>query len=53
MRIDLNGVVLSKRLEDFMTSEGNLQFEKTNHIVDSEIVRAMIQTESYGFNTFV
>ena len=26
---------------------------KTYYIVDSEIVRAMIQKESYGFNTFV
>ena len=53
MRIELNGAVLSKRLEDFITSEGRLQFVKTYYIIDSEIVRAMIQKESYGFNTFV
>ena len=47
MRIELNGAVLSKRLEDFITSEGRLKF------VDSEIVRAIIQKESCGFNTFV
>ena len=53
MRTELNGAVLSKRLEDFITSEVRLQFVKTYCIVDSEIVRAMIQKESYGFNTFV
>ena len=53
VRIEFNGAVLSKRLEDFITSEGRLQFVKTYYIVDSEIVRAMIQKESYGFNTFV
>ena len=29
-----------------------LQFEKVVHVVDSEIVKAMINRESYGFNTF-
>ena len=53
VRIELKGAVLSKRLEDFITSEGRLQFVKTYCIVDSEIVRAMIQKESYDFNTFV
>ena len=53
VRIELNGSVMSKRLEDLITSEGRLQFVKTHYIVDSEIVRAMIQKESYGFYTFV
>ena len=30
-----------------------LQFRKVYHAVDSEIVKAMISKESYGFNTFV
>ena len=53
VRIELNGAVLTKRLEDFITSEGRLQFVKAYNIVDSEIMRAMMQKESYGFNTFV
>ena len=32
--------------------ECRFKFDRINHIVDSEIVRAMIQRESYGFNTF-
>ena len=30
-----------------------MKFEKVFHIIDSEIVRAMINKDSYGFNTFV
>ena len=33
VRIELNWMVLSKQLEDFITSEGRLQFVKTYHIV--------------------
>ena len=33
VRIELNGAVLSKQLEDFITSEGRLPFVKTYHIV--------------------
>ena len=48
VRIELNGAVLSKRWEDFIVSEGRFQFVKRYYIFDSEIVRAMMQKESYG-----
>ena len=53
VRIELNGAVLSVlfcfffRLEDFIISEGRLQFVKTYYIVDSEIVRAMISRKNH------
>eukprot|EP00794_Sanderia_malayensis_P021204 gene21204-23286_t len=53
VKMELNGAVLSKRLEDFITSEGRLQFARIYYIIDSEIVRAMIQKESYGFKTYL
>ena len=37
----------------FITKEMTLHFQQQFFIVDSEIARAMIQKESYGFNTFV
>ena len=30
-----------------------LKFQKVVHVVDNEIVQAMVHRESYGFNTFV
>lgn len=44
---------MSKRLLNFIKEETRLIFSKKYFIVDSKIVRAMIQKESYGFNTFV
>ena len=52
VRIELNGALLSKRLSAFIKKESLLVFSKEFFIVDSEIVRAMVQKESYGFNTF-
>ena len=52
-RLELNGALLAARLRDFVSRETNMSFSKTYCIIDSEIVRAMIQKESYGFNTFV
>ena len=43
---------MSKRLRGFIEKESIYNFAAHYHIVDSEIVRAMIQKESYGFNTF-
>ena len=37
----------------FIVNEMTVSFKRTYLIVDSEISRAMIQKESYGFNTFV
>ena len=52
-RLELNGALLAARLRDFVSRETTMTFSKTYCIIDSEIVRAMIQKESYGFNTFV
>ena len=51
-RIELCGAVLNKRLKEFIEKESRLQFQRVYHIVDSQIVQAMIQKESYGYNTF-
>ena len=51
-KLELNGALLSARLQDFIKMHSRLDFGKAYMIVDSEIVRAMIQKESYGFNTF-
>jgi hypothetical protein len=52
VRLELNGAVLSKRLENTITQESRFEFEKIFYFVDSEIVKAMINKESYGFNTY-
>jgi len=52
-RLELNAALLAARLQKFVTQHISFEFAKIYFIVDSEIVRAMIQKESYGFNTFV
>ena len=52
VRLELLAAVLSNRLRNSIESECRFQLERVIHIVDSEIVRAMILRESYGFNTF-
>lgn len=52
VRIELSGAVLASRLAKFLQREMSLDWEATFFLVDSEIVRAMVQKESYGFNTF-
>ena len=52
VRLELCGAVLSKRLRELINREVGLDFERTVHLVDSEIVKAMINRNSYGFNTF-
>ena len=53
VRLELCGSTISTRLRKSITSESSLIFERTVHLIDSEIVHAMIHRESYGFNTFV
>ena len=53
VRLELSGAVLNKRLTCFIKKEMRLEFDRELHIVDSEIVRSMIQKQSYGFKTFV
>ena len=52
MKLELCGAVLGKRLRDTIQKEMKLEFNEVIHIVDSEIVHAMIRKQSYGFNTF-
>ena len=53
VRLELCGAVLNSRLYTFIKEEMKLTiFTKVYHVVDSEIVKAMINKESYGFNTF-
>lgn len=51
-RVELCAAVLNKRLKAFIEGNSRYQFSGYYHIVDSQIVRAMIQKETYGFNTF-
>ena len=39
-------------MRELVDKEMDLKFEKVFHLVDSEIVKAMIGRTSYGFNTF-
>ena len=52
VRLELSGAVIGKRLRIFVQAEVRDTFTAVYHIVDSEIVKAMISKESYGFNTF-
>ena len=47
VRLELAGAVLSKRIRSSITKYSRLNFTKVIHIVDSEIVRAMINKESH------
>ena len=53
VRLELSGSTLSTRLRCSILKELNCEFSKVIHLIDSEIVHAMIHRESYGFNTFV
>ena len=53
VRLELCGAVLNARLHTFIIHElKDIPFEKVYHVIDSEIVRAMINKDSYGFLTF-
>ncbi|XP_068712869.1 uncharacterized protein [Montipora foliosa] len=51
-RIELCGAIINKRLKVLVQQQCRYHFQKFYHIVDSQIVHAMIQKDSYGFNTF-
>ena len=52
VRLELLAAVISTRLRKSLELECRFKFQRIIHIVDSNIVRAMIQRESYGYNTF-
>ena len=51
-RLELCGAVLGARLREKVTKALPYKFDRVFHLVDSMIVRAQIQKESYGFGTF-
>ena len=51
-RIELCGALLNKRIKTILQKQCRYKFQRYYHIVDSQIVHAMIHKESYGFNTF-
>ena len=48
VRLELTGPVLSKRLRTLIQKESRYTFGAVYHIVDSEIVEAVISKNSYG-----
>ena len=53
VRLELSAAILAKRMRVFIQESFRMEFKEIIHIIDSEIVRAMINKDSYGFNTFV
>ena len=52
VRLELCGGILATRLRVTIQRKMHLTFRKVVHLIDSEIMQAMIHRESYGFNTF-
>ena len=52
-RLELCAAVLGCRLRETIEREMQFTYQAVFHIVDSAIVRAQIQKESYGFGSFV
>ena len=53
VRLEMNGAVLAKRLKVFIEKETRIKFARVYFFVDSEIVVAMLQKESYSFSTYI
>ena len=53
VRLEMNGALLAKRLKVFIEKETRIKFARVYFFVDSEIVVAMLQKESYGFSTYI
>ena len=51
-RIELCGAILNKTFKTVLQQQCRYKFQRYHHIVDSQIVHAMIHKETYGFNTF-
>ena len=51
-RLELCAAVIAARLHVFVKKECRFEFSKVLFIVDSKIVQAMIQKDSYGFKTY-
>ena len=53
VRLEFCGALMVVRLRRFLCKHSRWAFAKIMYIVDSEIVRAMLQKDSYGFKTFI
>ena len=53
VRLELNAAVMATRLKAFIVKECRFKFSRVYFLVDSEIVLAMVQKDSYIFGTFV
>ena len=53
VRLELCGALISARIKSLLDKEMRIEVQNYCCLVDSKIVQAMIQKESYGFNTFV
>ena len=53
VRLELSGSTLASRLQSNILAESAMEIERVLHLIDGEIVKAMLHRESYGFNTFV
>ena len=52
-RLEVCGAILAYRLRNFIENEIKWTFDSVTHVIDSEIVRAQIQKDSFRFNTYV
>ena len=52
-QLELCGALIGARLRKTIVENMDFSFDRILHLVDSSIVRAQIQKESYGFATFV
>ena len=52
VRLELSAATLSTRLRACLNKESKLEFKNVYHLIDSNIVKGMINKGSYGFNTF-
>ena len=53
VRLEVCGAVLGKRLAQFIENHTRYSIQRRYFIVDSEVVRSMIEKQSYGYNTFI
>ena len=53
VRVELCGAIIAKRLSESIEVETRFTIEKKYFLVDSQVVKGMIDKESFMFNTFV
>ena len=53
VRLELCGAIIAKRLAEFIAAEIRFKIEKKYFLIDSQVIKGMIDKESFVFNTFV